>query len=409
MLDHRRIHDFLETLGKASDDDELRHIFSTYHAEYNLDVPDDPHSQAYLKQQFDLYEVLAGKQYSSKNESTIFDVQTSAISPFPYCHESCETVGNQLMAIGFLIKTLRLKKKAKILEFGPGWGNTTIALAKMGFDVTVVDIEENFCNLISERAKLEKLDIKIINSDFDHIKVIDDQFDVVLFFECFHHAANHLDLMSAFDRVLKQNGLVCFGAEPITSDFPLPWGLRMDGESLWAISKNGWLELGYNRSYFDKTMGMFGWLTEYYRGSDSPWSSVILAKRKTEAFYSYSALDGKIRTQVGEIELDGSILTTNKSGYFAFGPYAYLPRGEWTASFIIDSLGRGIDEILVDVVCMNGTRILTSCPGQLVDNNGCSKISVEFSLDEFCPDLEVRMFVSKKTQLKLFRLEIHHI
>lgn len=46
------------------------------------------------------------------------------------------------MAIGFIIKNLQLPPNARILEFGPGWGNLTIALAKMGFQVTAIDIEK---------------------------------------------------------------------------------------------------------------------------------------------------------------------------------------------------------------------------------------------------------------------------
>lgn len=144
MLDHNKIDHFLIALEKASDDDELRRIFSTYNADCDLNVPSDPYSETYRKKQFDLYESLAQKKYTPKNEVASFDVQAASISPFPYCHGSCETVGNQLMAIGFVIKTLSLPKGAKILEFGPGWGNTTIALEKMGFDVTAVDIEKNF-------------------------------------------------------------------------------------------------------------------------------------------------------------------------------------------------------------------------------------------------------------------------
>lgn len=49
MLDHNKIDQFLIDLEKASDDDELRRIFSTYSAEYDLKVPSDPYSDAYRK------------------------------------------------------------------------------------------------------------------------------------------------------------------------------------------------------------------------------------------------------------------------------------------------------------------------------------------------------------------------
>lgn len=143
---------FLADLETAKDDDDLRAKFETYSATYDLNVPADPFSSEYRAKQFALYERLAGRKYSPNNEKTLFDVEEYAVRPFPYCHGSSETVGNQLMAIGFLIKTMGLPKGARILEFGPGWGNTTIALAKMGYRVMAVDIERNFVDLISARG-----------------------------------------------------------------------------------------------------------------------------------------------------------------------------------------------------------------------------------------------------------------
>ena len=195
MFDMAKIDEFMQTLERSSSDDELRRHFNDFNADYNLDIPADPFSELYRDQQFELYKALSGKAYSTTHEQTVFDIATSAVSPFPYCHGSCDTVGDQLMAIGFLIKALQLPKGAKILEFGPGWGNTTLMLAKMGFDVTCVDIEKNFCDLITERASMEKLSVKVINGDFSEIEKIQTKFDAILFFECFHHASDHIRLI----------------------------------------------------------------------------------------------------------------------------------------------------------------------------------------------------------------------
>lgn len=58
--------------------------------------------------------------------------------------------------------------------------------------------------------------------------MVEEPYDAILFFECFHHASDHLALMAAFDKAVKKNGIVCFASEPISDDFPIPWGLRMD-------------------------------------------------------------------------------------------------------------------------------------------------------------------------------------
>ncbi len=72
----------------------------------------------------------------------------------------------------------------------------------------------------------------------------------MLFYEAFHHCDDHMRLLSLLHDVLEPGGRVFFAAEPITDAFPLPWGVRLDGESLWATRRSGWLELGFKESYF---------------------------------------------------------------------------------------------------------------------------------------------------------------
>ena len=200
--------------------------------------------------------------------------------PFPYYTASCETVGDHLAAIAHVIRSMNLKPGAKIVEFGPGWGNITLFLAMSGFDITAVDIEKNFCNLISQRAKRAGVNINVINADFSWIEQIADPVDAVLFFESFHHASDHLRIIKALDTAVKDDGKVYFAAEPIIPDFPIPWGLRLDGESLWAIRKFGWLELGFTEEYFLQTLKKFGWVAKKYTTTSSSWGTVYEATRE---------------------------------------------------------------------------------------------------------------------------------
>lgn len=255
-LDLAAVDTLRATLERARNDDELRWLFDTCESAFDLDVPTDPFSAEYRLQQLALYGQLHGRPYAKSNERSPMDVQAMAKSPFPRVHGSSSTVGDQLMGIGFLIKTLRLPKGARILAFGPGWGTTARALAKVGHDVLAIDVGQNFVDLIQERARMERIDTLEARQDdfFDIESQPEASFDAVLFFECFHHCDDHLRLMDGFDRVLKPGGIVCLAAEPINDQFPLPWGLRMDGQSLWAIRRNGWLELGFRLDYFRAAM-----------------------------------------------------------------------------------------------------------------------------------------------------------
>ena len=224
----------LDEAGKVSDD-ELRRGFTRFRMELRLDLPADPYSPEYRAKVFELYEWLHGSPYTPANEVSSFDVVAAADRPFPYATESPQTVGNHLIAVGHIIRTMNLAPRSRVLELGAGWGNTTLALAQMGHDVTAIDIEPNFVKLIETRADRLNAPVRVLQGDFSLIDTLDEQFDAVLFFECFHHAADHLGLLAGLDRVVAPGGRLVFAAEPITDSLRYPWCLRLDGESLWAI------------------------------------------------------------------------------------------------------------------------------------------------------------------------------
>jgi cyclopropane fatty-acyl-phospholipid synthase-like methyltransferase len=196
---------------------------------------------------------------------------------------SGRTVGNYLMAMGHIIQTIDLPPESRVLEFGPGWGNLTLALAQMGHHVTAIDIGQNFVDLINARATRLNTHVNAVVGDFSKVRDLDSPFDAVLFFECFHHCADHLELLSDLDRVVATNGSIVFAGEPIAKVRRQPWGLRTDGESLWAIRKHGWLELGFRRSYFLQTLERFGWRAELHRFAATPSGEVFVARRRRES------------------------------------------------------------------------------------------------------------------------------
>jgi 2-polyprenyl-3-methyl-5-hydroxy-6-metoxy-1,4-benzoquinol methylase len=242
----------------AVSDDAMRRVFRSFRMVAGDDLPADPSSPEYSAWQFNLYRRIAARDYEVANERPDFPVDANR--PFPYYTESFETVGQQLMGLGFIIRSMGLPAGASVLELGAGWGNTTVALSRMGYDVTAVDIDPTFVNLILTRAAKFGLTIDARCSTFLEIDQLDRQFDGVLFFESFHHCSDHRSLLTKLAGVINPAGRVFFAAEPIDETFPMPWGLRLDGESLWAIRQNGWLELGFQESYFLRTLQHLGWL-----------------------------------------------------------------------------------------------------------------------------------------------------
>jgi hypothetical protein len=82
---------------------------------------------------------------------------------------------------------------------------------------------------------------------------------------------------------------VFFASEPIDDSFDVPWGLRLDGESLWAIRRNGWLELGFQESYFLRTLQHLGWLVIKHF-TEATHLGVIFEARRAHGVYEMSTI-----------------------------------------------------------------------------------------------------------------------
>lgn len=104
------------------------------------------------------------------------------------------------------------KKGCKILEIGAGTGRYSIALAKMGYDVTAVELVENNLKVLKENSKNVK-NIKSYQGDVLDLQFEDNSFDVVLCLGPMYHLYNKKDKMQAIKetiRVCKHNGICMF-------------------------------------------------------------------------------------------------------------------------------------------------------------------------------------------------------
>jgi len=378
--------------AEAVSDDAMRAVFGTFRMDPPEGLGDDPFRPEYRETQLALYRAVAGRAYETANEVTAFDVETAVRRPFPYYTGSGPTAGEHLMGIGFLLKTMALPPGSRVLEFGPGWGNTTLELARLGHHVTCVDIEARFVELIRRRAAREDLSIEAIHDDFFWAERATERFDAVIFFECFHHCDDHLRLLRALQDRVAPGGRLFFGGEPIVPDFPQPWGLRLDGNSLWAIRKNGWLELGFREDYFQEALTHTGWFGRRIPCHDPTWATVGEARRRADAGFRLTGADPRMQTAMGS-RRDGAIVLEGREGTGIYGPYAALPGGNWTARlrFRPGTPVRG--RALMDVCAGGGTDRLAE---HRVDAEAVSAgqwaVTLPFLANTDLSGVEVRLF-----------------
>lgn len=265
-----------ELYGQSQDD--ARRFLDSFEMTVPPGRPEDPFSAAYRDWVWAAYRQVSGHDsYSAASEASPFDVDEAVGSPYPYSTGSTAAVGEDLMGRGFVIRALGLRPPARIVEFGSGWGNLTIDLVSMGFEVTSVEVERRFSSLLEHRNRRPEL-LRTVSCDMLEFEP-DEAADAVIFYSSFHHCADHVEMLHKLAGMIHRSGKVLWAAEPV-SPLPYPWGLRLDGYSLWSTRTYGWLELGFDQSYFAQVLARTGWRARRQSLLHvSPLADVIVAER----------------------------------------------------------------------------------------------------------------------------------
>jgi SAM-dependent methyltransferase len=183
-----------------------------------------------------------------------------------------------------VLKALDLRRGANVLEYGAGEGQIALHLARMGCNVTVVDIERRCLEIIASEAKSLGTSVATVHGGFgdgpDGV-----QFEAILFFEAFHHALDHFDVLERMRDRLAPGGRIVFAGEPILEPdsywlptLPYPWGPRLDALSLRAMRTYGWCELGFARDYFVEALLRAGFVTRFRASADTARGSAYIAQ-----------------------------------------------------------------------------------------------------------------------------------
>lgn len=248
---------FKIALNNAKSFNEIRKLWLDTSIPYSMgDL--SPYSEEYRNIQLEIYRRLTGQIYSVSQELT--SSKQSALQferGYPWTSNNLEIVGSHLAKVAQALTALGSIKLGKdileVIEFGSGWGNLAIPIAKTGHHITCVDIDLGFLQRLVSIAARESCELSIVNMDFiEAAKTINNNcYDCVIFQSSFHHCIDFEQLLSLTKRnLLNGSGVICFFTEPVYKDYAFQWGLRFDGESLWAIMCNSWMELGFSQEFF---------------------------------------------------------------------------------------------------------------------------------------------------------------
>lgn len=266
-------------------DDAFRQALAGWYLSAELfgNPPADPFSDEFKAFQLEAYQQLTKKNYETANESTDFDFEHELKWPYPYGTQSSNTVGGHLMGYGWLIEKMNLTPQAKVLEIGSGFGALTVHLAQMGYRVTCLDISQPLLDYVQTRTIDFPQPIETICGDMASVP-IEGVFDAVIFNASFHHSLEHRQVIERLKDVVAPTGQLVFVSEPILGRFssavPHAWGLRLDGLSVLSIVQWGWLELGFQTSYFTKLLKNCGWRLKRHDLGLSAGTDVWVATRQ---------------------------------------------------------------------------------------------------------------------------------
>ncbi len=244
-------------------DQAVEELLGHYYVEKELRLPRDPFSEEYAEKQWAFFLKMSGRaQYDINDEGNVYDFEKNRDSFYPFNTGSPDIVGRTLLSQSMAIRAMNLSRGAKVVEFGPGWGNITVNLALMGYAVTAVEANQPFIDLINYRAGKHGMSVNAVKEDMTTFAgSTTETFDAALFVASFHHCRDHLKMLESLSRIVKKGGCICLCEEPIFYSrnpfLPYPWGLRLDGLSLYFVRKFGWLETGFQFGYLSKALSAF--------------------------------------------------------------------------------------------------------------------------------------------------------
>jgi SAM-dependent methyltransferase len=372
-----------------------------------VEMPPDPFSDAYRRAVLDIHARISGRACydATTMEHTPLDVARFVQRPAAYQYDS-RWLGNYLESFGHIIKRLDVRPGMRVIEFGCGDAELSLHLARFGCDVTAVDIEPDYLEIVRRKADRMEVPIRTVLGDFtDGVDL--EPFDRIFFYQAFHHSLEHQQAIANYSRMLREGGFLVFGAEPVIDPagpwgraVPYAWGPRLDGLSLRAMQTHGWMELGFQMPYFEQLLARNGLGCEQESSPVNSLASSIASRRVAKGSAAVGVPgDRSEDAPTPDLALayrsamlsiigarDGDWLTSGgREGVVLYGPYMPLDAGNYVATFEIacDSArptGRAI--ATCDIAQGNEGQRLTSIDVTGDRGHGPFEVAVPFSLAE---------------------------
>jgi tetratricopeptide (TPR) repeat protein len=225
----------------------------------------DPHSGQYFEQQHRLWSLMTGLERGYVPELDEQEPHLDEVDAvrFPAYFrrrdaEAVESAGDHILATGMILKHCGLKADDTALEYGAGFAQTALTLARLGVSVDTVDICGAFCRSVQRQADFFGVPLAPYEGRFGWNPRGDHRYKLILFYESFHHCLDFQAVVHDLKRHLAPDGVVLLAGEPILrvphDGIPYPWGLRLHSEVIAVTRNKRWFELGFSEDFL---VGLF--------------------------------------------------------------------------------------------------------------------------------------------------------
>lgn len=220
----------------------------------------DPWSEAYRAQQHRLWQAMAGvdRDYNAAADEQEYGWQdVDAIrQPGFYARRDAAAISSasdHLFATSMLLKHCGLQAGDRALEYGAGFAQSALTLARLGVEVDTVDISALFCSYVKQQADFFQVPLRPHHGEFGMNPRMDGKYQLIWFYESFHHCFDFPAVVDRLRDMVAPGGKVILGGEPIVERsyeaVPFPWGVRLHSEVAVVVRQTRWFELGFTEEF----------------------------------------------------------------------------------------------------------------------------------------------------------------
>jgi SAM-dependent methyltransferase len=233
----------------------------------------DPFSPEYVAQQHRLWRLVAGvdRDYEVEADEKEADWGEVDAVRFPGHFKRRDpgavvAASDHVLAIGMMLKHCGLKPGDWALEYGAGFAQTALTLARLGVNVDTVDVSERFCGWVRDQADFFGVPLTAFQGRFGDAPRPGRTYQVVWFYESFHHCLDFARIVRELPKLLAPRGRVILAGEPIVEReyeaVPYPWGLRLHSEVVAVVRRQRWFELGFSEDFLFELFAHAGFVMQ---------------------------------------------------------------------------------------------------------------------------------------------------